>query len=127
MHAWGVRIKTGRRVTRRDSGKKYALIMRSVAACWIGGYESKGKHLCSAWCPITNLLAIGARRRRRDHGAPVVILWEPSIPDEHFELCLESPGEEKLLQFYVSAIYRTGRQGIGIQKDGVIGSPVSFS
>lgn len=81
------------RVTRRESRKRYAINMRSVAACWIGGYESKGTHLCSAWCPITNLLAIGAKRRR-DHGAPVVILWEPSIPDEHFELSLDSPGEE---------------------------------
>jgi hypothetical protein len=69
--------------------------MHRVASCWVTGHDidqirdrgTTGSG-CSAWCSITNLVAIGARRR--DLGAPVVILWEPSSPEEYFELLIQS-------------------------------------
>ena len=64
--------------------------MRLVSSCWIDD-KDQGLGRCVAWCPVTNLLAIGARRR--DQGTPKVILLEPSSPGEHFELCMESDGE----------------------------------
>ena len=59
-------------------------------SCWLDPIFDRGGSSCVAWCSVTNLVAISARRR--DLGSLSIILIEPSSPSENFELRMPESG-----------------------------------